>query len=668
MKIAEISIRRPVFTTMMACSLIVLGGLGLSRLGTELFPDVNFPFVTVTTVYPGAGPEDIEQQVTRPIEDAVAGIDGVNELRSYSRENVSFVIIQFKLSADTETVTQEVRDQVAALRRSLPETVEDPRVARLDIRAQSVLVYTAIGRVPVEQVRQVIDDRVRPVLEQVDGVALVRIEGGRERELRVLLQQEKLDSLNLPVAAVFEALRRENINIPSGHLRRGPLEIGVRTDAQVRSAGELERLVVSRTPGGAPVLLADVAEVVDGYKEQRLLVRTNGREAVAVEVVKRAGANTMALAREVKAAMARLVPTLPDGIEATLLVDGSQMIAENAEEVEWAIVFGGAMAVLVILFFLLDVRGTLISSLALPTSVIGTFAVMYALGYSLNMMTLLGLSLAIGLLIDDSVVVREAITRRLEAGEPPFSAARQGTAEVGLAVLATSFTICAVFVPVAFMQGIVGQFFEQFGLTVVAAVLLSCFVALTLDPMLSARFSVTRRPGQRQHVILRGLEAGFAALEQGYRWLLTLVLRWKLATLGLAVLACAGSVWLAVQLGFEFITPEDRAQFIVNLEFPPGTSLEEASARSMKAERALLGHPDVVAVNATVGRDDQVRRVRYRVKTMPKQQRHRSMAQIKDDIRPALTALPQVTYAISDLPIIEGTGDMPPIVMQISGP
>ena len=669
MKLSEISIRRPVFTAMLALSLVVLGGLGLSRLGTELFPDVSFPFVTITTVYPGAGPADVEQQVTRPIEDAVAGIDGVEELKSISRDSVSWVFLKFRLSASIDGVTQEARDRVASVRRDLPDEVEEPKVARFDIRAQPVLVYSVSGQAPVERVRQVIEDRVKPVLEQIEGMALVRVEGGRERELRVLLAQEKLDALNLPVAMVFEALKRENVNIPSGYLRRGPLEVGVRIDAQVRSAEQLRQMVVYRAPVvGTPVLLSDVAEVIDGYEEQRVLVRTNGREAVSLEVVKQSGANTLALARKAKTALERLLPTLPDGIDATLLIDGSEVIAENAREVEWAIVFGGAMAVLVILFFLLDVRGTLISALALPTAVIGTFALMYGLGYSLNMMTLMGMSLAIGLLIDDSVVVREAITRRLEAGDEPFLAARRGTAEVGLAVLATSLTICAVFVPVAFMRGMVGQFFKQFGLTVVAAVMLSTFIALTLDPMLSARLSTARRPGQRRFLAFAWLEARFAGMERGYRRLLEVALRQRLATIALAIAAVAGAGWLVLRLGFEFLPNEDRAQFIVNLEFPPGTSLEETSARSILAERALLQHPEVVAVNATVGSSNEVRRVRLRVKTTPKLQRKATLDRIKDDVRPLLARLPQVTFAISDLPFIEGIGDFPPIIMQVTGP
>lgn len=451
-------------------------------------------------------------------------------------------------------------------------------------------------------------------------------------------------------------------------MREGPLEISVRADAQLRSAEEARQLVVHRTAAGVPVLLGDIAEVVDGFKEQRLLVRADGREAVSIEVVRRSGANTLAVAEAAKKKMQRILPTMPDGFTARLLVDGSEMVVENAEEMETAIVFGGLMAIAVILLFLLDWRGTLISSLALPTSVIGTFALMYALGFSINIMTLIALSMAIGLLIDDSVVIREAITHRLEAGDDPFTAARRGAAEVGLAVMATTFTICAVFLPVAFMQGMVGQFFRQFGLTIAGAVLLSLFIALTLDPMLSARFSLSRRPGQRRHPFVAALERLHGAVERAYARLLGVSLRHKPLTLLVAVVSFAASGLLAWGLGFEFIPAEDRGQFLVNLNLPAGTSLEETARRSLVAERQLLQLPEIVAVHATVGTNNQPRSVRYRVKTTPRQARRVSLGSIKDATRPVFAAIPQARFAISDLPFIEGTGDWPPIVMEIRGP
>ena len=668
MKLSDVAIRRPVFTTMLALALVVLGALGISRLPIDLFPDISFPFVHITTVYPGAGPGDVEKQISRPIEDAVAGINDVKKLLSWSRDSVSMVLVQFEMGASAERAVQEVRERVGLIRRNLPSGIEEPKIARFDPRATPVLVYTLTAKVPVEKVRDIVEDRIKPTLEQIDGVALVKIEGGRERELRVLLHQDKLDALYLPVGAVFESLKRENVNIPSGHVRRGAVELGVRADAQFKSADEVRKIVVQRNPSQTPVMLGDVADVVDGFKEQRLLVRTNAQEAVSLEVIKQSGANTLALAETVKQRMAELMPTLPGEIQPALIIDGSRIVDDNAREVEWAILFGGAMAILVILLFLLDVRGTLISATALPTAVIGTFAAMYGLGFSLNLMTLIGMSLAIGLLIDDSVVVREAITHRLERGMDPFTAAREGTAEVGLAVMATTFTICAVFMPVAFMGGIVGQFFKQFGITISVAVLLSLFIALTLDPMLSARFSLARTGQERRSAVARWLERGFGALDRGYLAALNWSLRYKLTTLAIAAAAFAAAGFLAVQLGTELLPAYDEGQFFVNIQFPPGTSLDETSRRSVVAERAIGQHPDVIAVNATVGFGDQVRKVRYRVRCKPKTERDKTLTDIKDDVRPFLDAMPQAIYAIADPVILEGIGDYPPIIMQINGP
>jgi hydrophobe/amphiphile efflux-1 (HAE1) family protein len=668
MNLSDLAIRRPVFTTMVCLSLMVMGAIGFTRLGTDLLPEANFPLVTITTVFPGAGPEDVEKQLTKPIEDAVAGISGVKKLMSWSRESVSVVLIQFDMSAQIDGATQEVRERVASIRRSLPKQAEETTVARYDARAQPIVVYSVTGDGSPEKVREVIEDQLKPALEQVNGVALVKVSGGREREVRVLLDRHKLDALYLPVGSVLQALAQENVNIPSGHVRRGHQEVGVRADAQFKNVEEIRNAVVQKGQGQTPVYLRDVGEVVDGYKEQRVLVRTNGQEAVSVEVIKQAGANTMEVASLIKARILEVAPGLPLRLRADMMIDGSRMIRENAEEVEWAILYGGLMAILVILFFLLDVRGTLISATALPTAVIGTFAVMYALDYTLNLLTLIGLALAIGLLVDDAVVVREAITHRLERGEDPFTAARKGTAEVGLAVLATTLTICCVFVPVAFMSGMVGQFFRQFGFTITAAVLLSLFIAFTLDPMLSARFSLVRKPGERRALPVRVLERFFGRVEASYVWILKVVMRFKVTTLVLALGSLAPAGLLVNHLGFEFLPALDEAQFFVNIQFPPGTSLDEASRRSLVAEQAIMNHPEVVAVNATVGFSDQVRRVRYRVRTTEKVNRKVPLTQIKDDMRPILDRLPQATYSVADPIIIEGFADVAPIIMQIRGP
>jgi HAE1 family hydrophobic/amphiphilic exporter-1 len=667
MTLSDVAIRRPVFTTMMSASLVVLGLIGLSRLGTDLYPDVSMPFVTITTYYPGANPQDVEQDVTRPIEDAVAGINGIDRLFSNSREDVSFVFVQFKLKVPLAEAVQQVRDKVGQAQGNLPLDAKPPIISQYDIGAQPVLVFSASSGGDSIALREMLDDQVRPRLEQIEGVAAVRIVGGNEPEIAVDLFQDRLAQLGLTAEAVFQKIKSEHLDLPGGRYLAGPAEVGVRVKGEFADAEKLRAMIVTTAPDGSQVRLGDVALVRRGPKEPRTLVRTNGVEAVAVEVVKQAGANSVAVASAAKAQLPALEKQL--GFKSAVLVDQSLMIEANAHEVWVAIFFGGAMAILIILVFLLDLRGTFISALALPTSVIGTLFAMYALGYSLNQLTLLGVSLAIGLLIDDAVVVRESITRRLEAGDDPASAASRGTQEIALAVLATTLTLVAVFVPVAFMQGIVGQFFRQFGLTITFAVLVSLFVAFTLDPMLSARLAKRHVPGgvERENRAKRFLRELFDKNDRLYARLLDWVVthRWK--TVAAAMLLFVGAMVLGSRLGREFLSREDRGEIIVNLEFPPGTSLSTTSTRSAAAETEVLKLPGVVTVYSIIGPQEDVRKARWRVKLVDKNLRKQGITVYQTRLRRLLAGVPQAKVTVSDPPTLEGLGDYPPIIMQVTG-
>ncbi|MGZ3458471.1 MAG: efflux RND transporter permease subunit, partial [Archangium sp.] len=423
MFLSDVSIRRPVFTAMLSLCLVVLGVMGFNRLGTDLFPDVSFPVVVVTTVYKGAGPGEIETQVIKPIEDAVAGISGVDKIHSWSRENVATVMVQFKLSANLDRAGQEVRDKVSSITNRLPHDADMPMVNRLDISAVPVLTYAASAQADSRTVRKIIEDKLKPALAQLEGVADVRINGGDVREIQVDIGLDKARAVGVSPLEISQRIGMENLDLPAGRLQLGPTELTVRSLGQFKNVDELRQFPVAQSRTGAQVRLEEVATITDGAAERRTTARLNGNDAVILEVVKQPGSNTVAVSDGVKKAMATLVPTLGHDFQASLIVDQSVLIRENAHEVWTALIFGGAMAVLIILMFLLDPRGTFISSLALPTSVIGTFFVMYLLHYSINQMTLLALSLAIGLLIDDAVVVREAITHRLDRGEDPATAA-----------------------------------------------------------------------------------------------------------------------------------------------------------------------------------------------------------------------------------------------------
>jgi HAE1 family hydrophobic/amphiphilic exporter-1 len=669
--ISDVAIKRPVFTSMVALCLIVLGVMGLKRLGTDLFPDVSFPFVTVTTVYKGAGPGEIETQVVKPIEDAVAGISGVEKIHSFSRESAGVVMVQFKLGESLDRATQEVRDKVAAVVGKLPREADAPAVARFDIGAAPVLTYAASAKLSSQKLRKLIEDELQPALQQIDGVADVRVIGGDVREIQVDLDPNRVRAAGLSPLLLDQRLGAENVNVPAGHVALGPTEITVRSLGEFTNVDGLRALPIVSGANGARVRLDEVATVTDGVAERRTGALLDGRDAVILEVVKQSGSNTVQVADGVKQALETVGPAMGHDFKTSLIIDQSELIRENAKEVWIALIFGGLMAIVIILLFLLDPRGTFISSLALPTSVISTFFVMYVLGYSLNQMTLLALSLAIGLLIDDAVVVREAITHRLELGEEPMAAAAAGTRDVGLAVLATTFTLVAVFVPVAFMPGIVGQFFRQFGLTISVAVLISLFVSFTVDPMLSARLVKAHRPGQvrRENAVFAALRRGFERLENGYARLLGWVLDHKLATLGLVVLVLVATGFVGKKVGSEFVSAEDRGQFQVDLKLPDQSSYALTVERAQQATALLQKIPEVKSVYAVVGPQGEINKVKLRAITSDKRERKRGITLIKDEARGLLNeGLSATRVTLGDPPMIEGLGDFQPIIVRVMGP
>ncbi len=457
--------------------------------------------------------------------------------------------------------------------------------------------------------------------------------------------------------------------MPAGHYDESTREISVRAVGELVTVDGIRDLVVATAKDGSAVRLRDIANVEDGWEEMRTRIRSNGDEAVSFEAVKQSGRNTMAIADAVKERLAALEKTFPAGMKAALILDTSAFIRENAHEVEVAIVFGGAMAILIILVFMLDLRSTIISAFALPTSVIATFFLMYVLGYTLNMMTLLGLSLAIGLLIDDAVVVRENIFKHLERGEPPREAALRGTEEIALSVLATTLTIVAVFVPVAFMSGIVGQFFRQFGLTVSAAVLISLFVAFTLDPMLSSRFSKTIDHSKPDAFafIKRPFEWVFKAMDDVYRGLLGWALRHKLVVGALALGSLVGIGQIMGIMGSDFVNAEDRGQMVLDLELPAGTSLAETSKRSAEVEQELLADPLIKTVFVTLGPQGDVNKTSLRILALPKQERSIGLLAIKDKVRAVAAKIPGVKVSITDPPFVEGAGTQAAIMINCRG-
>lgn len=671
MNLSAVAIRRPVFTVMVTLALLVLGFLGLARLGTDLFPDVSFPVVSITIAYPGAGPREVETQVSKRVEDAVVSLNGLDRVRTYSREGLSQTLVIFKLGVDLPEAATEVRERIAAIRYKFPDEVKEPSIQRFDVSSAPVLIYTLRGTGSLSQTRKFADDVIKPALEQVEGVASVDVKGGAEREIHVDVDRARLDALGLDMAAIERRIKAANLTVPAGRYDEGAHEINVRTVGELTSVEDVRDLIVATNRDGSGVRLRDVATVEDGFEELRTRVRANGEVAVSFSVLKQSGRNSVAVSHAVQEKLAKMAPQFPTGMTTALILDQARFIEENAHEVEVAIVFGGAMAILIILVFMLDLRSTLISAVALPTSVIGTFFVMYVLGYTLNMMTLLGLSLAIGLLIDDAVVVRENIFKHLERGKRPRQAALDGTKEIALSVLATTMTIVAVFMPMAFVKGLAGQFFRQFGITITAAVLLSLFVAFTLDPMLSSRFSRTVAHGQRDrfYALKRPFLALFEGMEQIYRGILGWAVRHKLLIGALAIGSLIFMGWLGGLMGNEFVTAEDRGQFVVDLELPAGTSLDETDRISAAAEKRFLANPQTKVVFATVGPSGEANKASWRVVASSKDQRPGiSLNQIKDVARQAVVAVaPNAKVNVTDPAFVEGAQTEAPIMIDVRG-
>jgi HAE1 family hydrophobic/amphiphilic exporter-1 len=670
MWISDTSIKRPVFATMVIVSFMVLGIVSLGRLGIDLFPEVNFPFVNVLVPYPGAGPEEVETLVTRPIEDAVAGINGVKRVISTSTEGMAMVGIELRLEIDPQAATAEVREKVAAIRSRLPEQIKDPTINRFDVSALPIATY-AVGSASLasDVTRRMVEDDIKPLLGQIDGVAAVEVNGGQVRELQVDLDPRRLEALNLPITEVAAKLAADNLDVPGGQVRRDGKAVSLRTQGQYRTAAEIENVIL-RSTGGSTVRVRDVAEVVDGYQDRSSTTRLDGQDAVSFSIRKQSGANSVEVQRKIDAALAKAAPSFPQLAIREVHTD-AEVIMENVTDVRGHIIFGGIMAVLVVFVFMRDWRSTLITALALPTSVIATFFFMYAIGFTINMMTLMALSLVIGILIDDAVVVRENIYRHMEHGEDPMTAARNGTSEIGLAVMATTFTILAVFLPVGFMTGIVGQFFKSFALTIAFAVSISLLVAFTLDPMLSSRFvryiPLEERTRTRTGRFLERIGGYYDKLDQKYHGLLEWAIAhpWKIVATAAVVFFVSMST-LSV-IGTEFVPQEDRGEFAVNVEVPAGTAFEQTVAYAAQVEEVVKQLPEVRQIFTTVGFEGSPLKASLRVKTTKKQERERGLAEIKVDIRERLKQIPLLKMTVADPEFMQGAPTQAPLSVYLRG-
>jgi len=605
--LSDIAIRRPVFTTMVMVGLVVLGIFSFRRLSIDQFPDVDIPVITVQTVYPGASPETMEREVTRRLEEAFNPIEGVDRISSTSLESASLVIIEFDLGRDVDAAAQDVRAKIEAIRSELPLDIEPPQVQKFD-PADMPIISLALASETMPLVEQTIlaDETIRRALETVHGVGEVRITGGVKREVRVFLNPSRMQAVGVTVPEVIGALQSQNLEIPAGRLERGANEHLVRVTGRITDVRQFGEVIVG-SRSGQPVRLKDIARVEEGSEEERSLALVDGERAVGIEILKVSGANTVDVAERVVKEAEEIAKQLPEGTRLTVVSDNSVYIRQSVEDVIFELTLGAILTVVVVMLFLNDWKATVITSLALPISVISAFILQAALGFTLNMLTLMALSLSIGILIDDAIVVIENIVRHRELGAGYFTAASEGTREIILAVLATTLSIVAVFVPVAFMGGIVGQFFFEFGLTVAWAVMVSLLVSFTLTPMMSAWWGVdpqTTGVVRSNNPITRTITAfnrWFDHQALRYRGVIEWALNHRKTTLGIAILSLVGAFMLFPFIGGAFMPEADGTEFVVTFETPEGSSLDYTWSKADQVIETLSELDEVEYTYTTIG-------------------------------------------------------------------
>ncbi|MBX6313361.1 MAG: efflux RND transporter permease subunit, partial [Isosphaeraceae bacterium] len=672
MSLPALCIKRPVFATMLCTLPIVLGIVSYRRLGVDLQPKLDLPFVFITTTLRGASVEEVETQVTRPIEEAVNTIEGIDELRSITQEGVSKVYIRFVLEKDPDVAAQEVQNKVNAMVAQLPRGVTLPVIDKLDEDAAPVVTVVVSGKRDLREVTEIARRRIKENIETVSGVGQVALVGGRRRTIQVTVDTDKLSQFSLSIEDVRQALASQNLELPGGRVEQGKRELVLRVLGRFDTAERFNDLVVT-TEGGYPVRVRDLGHAEESVEDPRNLVRLDGDPAVSLIVRKQTGANTVEVVRLVKERLKTIQKTLPADIQIQTTRDQSIFINRSIEEVQFHLLLAAVLVSATILLFIRDWRTTLIATSAIPASIIATFACMDALGFTINNITMLALVLAIGIVIDDAVVVHENIFRHMEEHRrPAMEAARIGTSEIALAVLATSLSLVVIFVPVAFMEGQVGRLFHSFGLTIAFAILMSLFVSFTLTPMLCSRFLKIEHGsggGSKSNWLYRAVEDSYAA-----------VLAWSLRHKGivavLSLLLILSGYPLLKMTHLEYIPPDDTSEFEVSLTAPPGTTLEAMDRQFQEIEHRLKKLPGVVSVLTTIGDTSgritkgsgDVTRGSLYVKLVDLNERDFSQFDVMKQARQMLRDYPDDRISVSNIDPLRGSGYSFQVDLNLVGP
>ncbi len=654
-KLAEICVRRPVFATMLVMALMVLGFDSYRKLGVDLFPKVEFPIITITTTLRGASPEEVESQISKRIEEAVNTVSGIDDLRSTSAEGVSLVSIQFVLEKDPEEAAQEVRDKINRIVGQLPRDADPPVVEKLATDASPILTIVVSSNRDLRETTKLADDRIKKNIESITGVGQVRFVGERQRQIQVILDGQKLYAYNLNIDQVRQQLSLQNVEVPGGNIDQGRREVSLRTLGRVERPADFERIIVANR-GGKPVRISDIGRVVDGYEEPRSLARLDGRPAVALEIRKQAGTNTLQVIKEVKARVAELQTSLPPDLKISYARDQSGFIEESFHAVQEHLILGSVLAGAIVLLFMSSWRSTLIAAVAIPTSIVSTYTLMNAMGFTLNQITMLALTLMVGIVIDDAIVVLENIFRFMEEKNmSPLHAAIEGTRDIGLAVMATTFSLVVIFLPVAWMGGIVGRFMSSFGYTAAFAIMVSLLVSFTLTPMLCSRFlrfSPAHGESTKDTVLFRAMAKFYAVCLE---W--SMKHRWVIVVISLAV--CYSTGPLFSRIGKDFLPQDDQSEFEVSVKTPPGSSLEGTEIVFRDIENELKTLPGVRNLFTAIGADvrRQVDRGSVLVELVPMDQRKETQQELMAMARQKLAKFKDLTIGVQPPAAISGAPD-----------
>ena len=667
MNLPEISVRRHVLAYMLSAVLVLFGIISYKDIGVDRYPYIEFPIIWVTTFLPGATPEIIDSSITNIIETSVNSTPGIEHIDSVSTPGASIINVKFDLSKNVDVAFNEVQAKVNQVLTKLPDDAEPPVVAKVEFGALPVMWLALTGERTLQQLNQYARNQIKKRLETIDGVGQVRLGGERERTIRVNLHTTRMAAFGITVPDIVRAFRAEHLRLPGGFLVSGDREELIELDLEYHDPRALGRLIVSY-PEGAPIRLEDIADIEDGLADFRQLARFNAETTVGIGIVKVQNANTVAIVDEVQRRLDKeLIPQLPPGMTLRVAHNDGDLIRSIIEALEEHLIQGTLLTALVVWLFLKSFRSTVIIAAAIPVSLLGAVAVMYFLGYTFNTMTMLGLLLLIGVVVDDAIVVLENIFRHREEIDPdPVSAALNGTRQVVFAVLAATLTLVAIFAPVIFMQGIIGRFFQAFAVVVTFGVLVSLFVSLTLTPMLCARYL---KVAERHGWLYRFLEGGFRAMDWVYRRFLNGALRFRWTVVILTIAAVYSSGYFFTHIGKGFVPVQDEGRFLVSFKTPLGSSIQYAAERMQAIEKVLASHQEVEAYFATIGTDQsrQVSKGSFIVRMIPWEERSLSQVELIEQLRGEMAEIPGVQAFPTPMPVVGGQRGEP-LQFVLGGP